>query len=100
MRHALNFEAFYNPVDLFTTGNYFIEGVTVVDPNGYCMSTSRLNGKVKNFKCFAFKYSTDGATTSYSLNTASVKNCFFKVNDDVLKLYQSNSLFEDIVMFT
>jgi hypothetical protein len=100
MRHAIKFESYYNNLDLFTAGNYYIEGITVVDPNGYCILTPRMNGKVKNHKCLGFKYSTNGGETSMSIFTASVKNCFFKVNDDVLKLYNSNSLFEDIVMFT
>jgi hypothetical protein len=100
MRHAINFDTFYSPLDLFTTGNYFVEGVTIVDPNGYCISASRLNGKVKNVKCFGFKYSTDGVGASSSLFTSTVKNSFFKVNDDSLKLYGSNTIYEDIVLFT
>jgi hypothetical protein len=76
------------------------EGVTVVDPNGYCILINRLSGKMKNFKCFGYKYSTDGAETSESFFRSSVKKSFFKVNDDSIKLYKSNSIFEDIVLFT
>ncbi len=74
--------------------------MTIVDPNGYCVSTSRLNVYIKNVKCFGFKYSTDGVVASYSLFTSTIKDSFFKVNDDSLKLYGSNTIFEDIVLFT
>jgi hypothetical protein len=80
--------------------NYKVEGVTIVDPNGYCIRAERLNGKVKNVKCFGYKYSTDGVAASYSLFTSTIRNSFFKVNDDSLKLYGSNAIFEDIVLFT
>jgi hypothetical protein len=72
--------------------------VTIVDPNGYCILASRFNGKVKNVKCFGFKYSTDGVGASSNLFT--VKNSFFKVNDDSLKLWGNNTIYEDIVLFT
>jgi hypothetical protein len=55
---------------------------------------------VKNVKCFGFKYSTDGVGASYSMFTSKIKNSFFKVNDDSLKLFGSNAIFEDIVLFT
>ena len=74
--------------------------MTIVDPNGYCISTSRLNVYIKNVKCFGFKYSTDGVSASSSLFTSIIKNSFFKVNDDSLKLYGTNTIFEDIVLFT
>jgi len=87
MRHAIFFNTFYFPPDLFNSGNYMVDGVTIVDPNGYCIRAERLNGKVKNVKCFGFKYSTDGAGASFSFFTSTVKNSFFKVNDDSLTLY-------------
>ena len=55
---------------------------------------------VKNVKCFGFKYSTDGVGASYSMFTSKIKNSFFKVNDDSLKLFGSNAIFEDMVLFT
>lgn len=48
--------------------NYLIEGVVIVEPNGYCLKVNdRYNGKVKNVKCLAFRYSTDGVGASYGL---------------------------------
>ena len=47
-------------------------------------------------KCLAFRYSTDGVGSTFY---GTVQNCFFKVNDDGLKLYSSHSLYEDITIF-
>ena len=94
--HGINALPYLNPLDL-ADPNYLIEGIVLIEPNGYCLTVHyRLNGKVKNVKCLAFRYSTDGVgSTLYG----TVQNCFFKVNDDGLKLYLSHSIYEDITIF-
>jgi hypothetical protein len=94
--HGITALPYLNPLDL-GDANYLIEGIVLIEPNGYCLTVHfRLNGKVKNLKCLAFRYSTDGVgSTLYG----TVQNCFFKVNDDALKLYASHSLYEDITIF-
>jgi polygalacturonase len=79
--------------------NYLIEGVTIIEPNGYCLKVNdRYNGRVKNVKCLAYRYSTDGVGASYGPRST-VQNCFFKQNDDTIVLYSSNAFYEDVVLF-
>jgi hypothetical protein len=94
--HGITALPYLDPKDI-GNANYLIEGIVLIEPNGYCFSVHlRFSGKVKNVKCLAFRYSTDGVDSSFY---GTVQNCFFKVNDDGLKLYASHSLHEDITIF-
>ena len=94
--HGITADPYLNPLD-FGDANYLIEGIVMIEPNGYCLNVHfRLNGKVKNMKCLAFRYSTDGVGIGLH---GTVQNCFFKVNDDAMKLYASHALYEDITIF-
>lgn len=63
--HAIHALPHFDPADLLGI-NFEVEGVVIIEPNGYCLKVlDRLNGRVKNVKCLAFRYSTDGANGSY-----------------------------------
>lgn len=75
--HGIHALKYFNFADTLGT-NYIIEGVTIIEPNGYCLKViDRINGLVKNVKCLAYRYSTDGVGASFGI-FPSVSNCFFK----------------------
>jgi hypothetical protein len=57
-----------------------------------------IRGKVdiNNVKMFSWWHSTDGIVTGHN---STVKNCFFKVMDDAIKLYSNNCNYENNTMF-
>jgi hypothetical protein len=69
------------------TGNVRIEGITLTDSPKACIDSSTRT-TVDNVKFFGWHHNTDGVSVGgYG---SSVSNSFFKVNDDVIKLYDSN----------
>jgi hypothetical protein len=65
-----------------------IEGITFVHPPSHNI---RINGDrhiVRNVKCFGWHFSTDGAQAG---SNSMIEDSFFKVNDDAIMLYRSNS---------
>lgn len=88
----------FNPY--YLGGNTIVEGVVVARPAGYCFrAMDRINAQISNIKCLgAWQYSTDGASTSFGFSST-LKNTFFKQNDDTFTLYASNGVIEDSVVF-
>ena len=78
--------------------NTTFSGILIVNPNGFCTRfLMRSNVKAEYLKCIAWRISSDGMEAGPSSTT--IKNCFLKQNDDTLKLYNSNAVFENIVIF-
>ena len=79
--------------------NCKIEGITIMKPTHYHM-LSRGQFDVDNVKCFSMNNTSDGWGAGYgSGNASSCKNSFFKVNDDVWKLYGDNFVITDNVVY-
>jgi len=60
-----------------------VEGITSIMPLKYHIQVGA-HALVKNVKCFSFRHTTDGVGAGAF---STIRDCFFKVNDDVVKLY-------------
>lgn len=83
-------------VQLRNTRNLLIEGVTLVNSPHFNLSLRGKNHTVRNVKMIGWYFSTDGVCTGYD---SLVEDCFFKVNDDAVKLYQSGMIVRDCVIW-
>lgn len=76
--------------------NVLIEGITIINAPRYCVSVSGDNQHCRNLKMMGWWFSTDGI----GIGTNSlIENCFFKVNDDAIKLYRSNTKARNCVIW-
>ena len=73
------------------TLNQVVDGITSILPRKYNIQLG-IGAVVKNTKCFAYHQTTDGIGVE---ENSTVSNNFIKVNDDALKLYQDNCVFEN-----
>jgi hypothetical protein len=69
-----------------TNRNQLVDGITVMLPLKYCIQVGAY-ATVRNTKSFAFHQTTDGVGAEAN---AKIYNNFFKVNDDVVKVYNDN----------
>ncbi|MEZ4905321.1 MAG: hypothetical protein R2822_27960 [Spirosomataceae bacterium] len=75
--------------------NIVIEGITIMRPLKFSV-VMRGSGHISNIKCFGWNYTVDGVVTGrYSV----VENSFFKVNDDVVKLYSDHIQVRNLVVY-
>lgn len=82
-----------------STSGCKIEGITIMKPIHYHV-LSRGQYDVDNIKCFSWNNTTDGWGGGYgSANPSTCTNSFFKVNDDVFKLYGDNYTITDNVVY-
>ena len=75
--------------------NLRIEGVTIMRPLKFSV-VMRGSGTVSNVKCFGWNYTVDGVVTG---DHSTVENSFFKVNDDVVKIYADNMTVRNLVIY-
>ena len=78
------------------TDNVSIEGITLVNSPHYNISLRGSEHIVRNVKMIGWYFSTDGICTGHN---GLVEDCFFKVNDDAIKLYHSNMLVQNCVIW-
>jgi len=71
------------------------EGIVILSPPHFHV-TIRGNAIVNNLKMLGWWHQTDGVVTGEG---STVINCFFKVNDDVIKLYSDNCYYENNTIF-
>ncbi|MGQ1891349.1 glycosyl hydrolase family 28 protein [Thermophagus sp. OGC60D27] len=76
--------------------NIKIEGITIIHAPRYNITLRGKNHIVSNVKMMGWWFSTDGTSTG---DNAIIENCFFKVNDDAVKLYSSNTYVRDCVIW-
>jgi hypothetical protein len=60
-----------------------VEGITFTDPVHFCLSTGD-DSHVRGVQFFGWWYTTDGVRAG---DRSIVEDCFFKVNDDIVKVY-------------
>ena len=77
-------------------GSTTVEGITIIDAPSYNLN---LTGRytVRNVKLLSWNYSTDGVGGTGGPGL--VEQCFFKVNDDVFTLYESNRTLRNLVIW-
>jgi len=72
-----------------------IEGITLTDPTHFAVFSTGAT-HVKNIKCLSWYFSSVGVETgSHSL----IEDCFFKVNDDALKIYRTDITIRDCIIW-
>lgn len=75
--------------------NQLVEGITSMKPIHFHI-LSRGTLKTNNVKCFSYNNTTDGWGGGIN---SELKMSFFKVNDDVTKLYANNMKLKDIICY-
>lgn len=70
------------------TRDALIEGVTLVDSPHYNIVAEGFQNTVRNVKLISWWFSSDGVDAG---GRGCVEDCFFKVNDDAIKLYFSGT---------
>lgn len=78
------------------TSDALIEGITLVDSPKYNIVMAGARNTVRNVKMISWYFSTDGVGSGPD---AVVEDCFFKVNDDAVKLYFSRMRVRDCVFW-
>ncbi|MGM8361892.1 glycosyl hydrolase family 28 protein [Flavobacterium sp. ARAG 55.4] len=73
-----------------------IEGITIIHASRYMISLSGSNHHLDNVKMMGWWFSTDGVSSG---ENSLIENCFFKVNDDAIKLYNSNTIVKKCVIW-
>lgn len=79
-----------------TAKNLYIEGITIIKPAQYCIQGYGGQMECHNIKCFGWWYETDGWVAG---NGSHLYDSFFKVNDDVVKMYFSNVRVNNLVIY-
>jgi hypothetical protein len=75
--------------------NILIEGITMMRPLKFSV-VLRGSGRITNVKCLGWNYTVDGVVTG---DKSEVDNSFFKVNDDVVKIYSDSLKVHDLVIY-
>ena len=78
------------------TRRVLIEGLTLVNSPLYNILINGPHNTVRNVKMISWWFSTDGA---YVEDHGLIEDCFVKVNDDAFKLYESNTVIRDCVIW-
>lgn len=69
--------------------NVKLEGITIIHAPRYMISVSGQKTDINNVKMIGWWFSTDGISAG---ENSVIENCFFKVNDDAIKLYSSHTI--------
>lgn len=75
--------------------NQLIDGITLTNSSSYLV-LSRGQITCRNMKGFGWWYETDGFGAG---DNSLIEDCFFKVNDDVVKLYPKNMVVKNLVIY-
>ena len=80
----------------WNTRGCVVEGITLANSPHYNLRLWGQDNVVRNVKMISWWFSTDGVATGPN---SLVENCFFKVNDDAIKLYFSGMKVRDCVIW-
>jgi len=93
MHHGID----YKP--LYVRGNNQVEGVTIIYPAGYATNIlNSINTSVRNIKCLAWRWSTDGIENSLG-GQSTIRDVFLKVNDDNVKFWASDAVIDGLIVW-
>ena len=73
-----------------------IQGIISTNPPHFHATVRSSYSHIDNLKMFAWWYSTDGTVTG---DNSKVVNCFFKLNDDAIKLYGQRCFHKNNTMY-
>ncbi len=83
-------------ISMQNADNIKISGITMIHSPRYMIAIRGKNHFFDNVKMMGWWFSTDGISAG---EHTVIENCFFKVNDDAVKLYQSNTLVKNCVIW-
>lgn len=89
--HLLEFEGYGNH-----SSNFSVEGLTLVDMPKTCITARSGPIVIDSVKCLSWHSNTDGIASGPG---STITNSFFKVFDDVIKLFHSNITVESNVIW-
>ncbi len=78
----------YNAIELTHGSGHIIDGITTISPRHFSVRASD-NALVTNVKMFGYNANVDGVVAG---NGSIIENCYSKVNDDHVKLYNNNMI--------
>lgn len=73
-----------------------MEGITMIHAPRYFVSLNGREHHLHNLKMMGWWFSTDGISAG---DNTLIENCFFKVNDDAVKLYRNNTTVRNCVIW-
>lgn len=83
-------------INLKKVNNVKIEGITIIHAPRFMITLSGKKHHIDNVKMMGWWFSTDGISAG---EETLIENCFFKVNDDAVKLYQNNTETKNCVIW-
>lgn len=85
---ADNVKMEYNAMELGDGSGHNIYGVTMVNGRHFAIRVGA-NAHIQNLKIYGYRNNNDGIVTN---NNSIIENCFFKCNDDHIKLYYDSKV--------
>ncbi len=76
--------------------NVRVDGITIIHAPRFMITLGGSHHYISNVKMMGWWFSTDGTSTG---TDALIEHCFFKVNDDAIKLYQSRTVARHCVIW-
>jgi hypothetical protein len=83
-------------IHLRNATNVSIEGITMIHAPRFMITLSGKKHHIDNVKMMGWWFSADGISAG---EEALIENCFFKVNDDAIKLYQNKTEAKNCVIW-
>ena len=83
-------------IEMSDMNELLIEGITMIHAPRFNIRVTGVNHVVRNVKMIGWWFSTDGIVTGAG---GLVEDCFFKVNDDAIKVYNSNTTVRGCVIW-
>lgn len=85
----------YNAMEINKGENHKVYGITFINGRHFAIRMSD-NGHIQNVKIYGYRTNNDGIVAG---NNSVIENCFFKCNDDHIKIYNTNMHIRNCVMY-
>ncbi len=92
---ADNIKMEYNAMEIQNVKGHIVNGLTFVNGRHFAIRMSD-NGHIQNVKIYGYRANNDGIVAG---KNSVIENCFFKCNDDHIKLYNPNMHIRNCVMY-
>ncbi len=83
-------------ITMRNANNILVEGITIIEAPRFCVAITGDNQICRNLKMMGWWFSTDGVSIG---TNGLIEDCFFKCNDDAIKLYRSNTVARNCVIW-
>ena len=85
----------YNAIEINDGNNHIIEGITCISSRHFSIRASK-NAIITNIKMFGYNSNNDGIVAG---DGSIIENCYSKVNDDHIKLYNNNMVVRNCTFY-